>query len=200
MPLFASANSRISKTHTIHPSIAPQLLVQLNPKCTVNIIPAVQVHAQHAHIVAIHQQISYIIHLRYNALVRDSLRSSPARQDQLFLRSLALFQALEPVALPVALVPHRRLAIEARFWCPDLVVEFASLLLVGVFVDTVAVQAWVVAAHDLRVDVFAIRRGAVCAIVARRHVRVAERTAPVCAVGVEFAVDFVLEMAGTLCG
>jgi hypothetical protein len=203
MPLFAedaTSSSLFSKTvrisKTSHPSIHPSLRnywYNFNPKCIIH----QSVPNFHLHIV----QISYIIHLRYNALVRNSLRSSPPRQDQLFLRSLALLEALESIALSVTLIPHRCLAIEAlAVGCPHLVLEVAALLAVGVLVDAVGVLAGVVATHDFRMDEFATGCGAICAIAAGGHVRVAERTARVCAVGVEFAVDFVLEVSDTLSG
>jgi hypothetical protein len=65
-------------------------------------------------------------------------------------------------------------------------------------IHAVGVQARVVTAHDLRVHELATRSGAVRAIAAGWHVRVAEGAVRVCAVGVKLAVDFVLEMLSAL--
>jgi hypothetical protein len=48
------------------------------------------------------------------------------------------------------------------------------------------------------VDEFATRSGAVCAIAAGWHIWVAEGAVRVCAVGVEFAINFVLEVLSAL--
>jgi hypothetical protein len=72
---------------------------------------------------------------------------------------------------------------------PHLIRKYASLAL-GVLVDARPVEARVEPAWRLEVGELAAGDGAVCAVSAKRHIRVAEVTAGVRAVGEEFARFF----------